>query len=370
MQSYWERETLRHFDIIVVGGGIVGHSAALFYAESHPNARIVILERGFFPEGASTKNAGFACFGSIAELEHDLVSLGAERTVELVLKRYLGLQLLRQTLGDQAIDYREVGGYELCFEAPDLERINFFNDLLETSLGARPYSVVQNNGFGFSGRVHCMIKNALEGTIDTGKMMEALQRKVAQFGVHTFTQSAVTTIEDGPHGKLVCVETASGPVELLAQQVALCTNAFSKDFLPEVDVQPGRGMVLVTKPNPAFHWEGSFHYHDGYHYFRTVDGRLLLGGGRQLDLEGETTTEAGINDRIKAQLLEDIQSFIAPGISFEVDLCWSGTMAFGADKNPIVQRIDDRTVAGIRLGGMGVAIGMGVGKELAGLLAK
>ena len=214
-----------------------------------------------------------------------------------------------------------------------------------------------------------MIKNALEGTIDTGKMMAALQRKVAQLGVHTFTQSAVETIEDGPHGKIVCVETASGPVELLAQQVALCTNAFSKDFLPAADVQPGRGMVLVTKPNPAFHWEGSFHYHDGYHYFRTVDGRLLLGGGRQLDLEGETTTEAGINDRIKAQLLEDIHSFIAPGVPFEVDLCWSGTMAFGVDKNPIVQRVDDRTVAGIRLGGMGVAIGMGVGKELAGLLA-
>ena len=111
MQSYWERETLRHFDLIVVGGGIVGHSTALFYAESHPDARIAILERGLFPEGASTKNAGFACFGSIAELEHDLESLGAERTVELVLKRFSGLQLLRQTLGDQAIDYREVGGY-------------------------------------------------------------------------------------------------------------------------------------------------------------------------------------------------------------------------------------------------------------------
>jgi hypothetical protein len=57
-------------------------------------------------------------------------------------------------------------------------------------------------------------------------------------------------------------------------------------------------------------------------------------------------------------------------VAFEVDLYWSGTMAFGADKNPIVQRIDHRTVAGIRLGGMGLAIGMGVGKELARLLVK
>ncbi|HCP41692.1 MAG TPA: FAD-dependent oxidoreductase, partial [Cryomorphaceae bacterium] len=88
MQSYWERETLRHFDLIVVGGGIVGLSTALFYAESHPNSRIAIMERGLFPEGASTKNAGFACFGSIAELKHDVQSMGAERTIELVQKRF------------------------------------------------------------------------------------------------------------------------------------------------------------------------------------------------------------------------------------------------------------------------------------------
>ncbi len=370
MQSYWERETLRYFDLIVIGGGIVGHSTALFYAKSHPNARIAILERGLFPEGASTKNAGFACFGSIAELEQDLQAMGAERTVKLVLKRYSGLQLLRQMLGDKAIDYREVGGYELCFKAPNQERINFFNDLLEPALGQRPYSVVGNSDFGFSADVQCMIKNTLEGTVDTGKMIGALQRQVGMSGVQTFTQSTVKEIKDGANGKTVHVQTANGPVDLKAEKVALCTNAFSKDFFPEADMQPGRGMVLVTKPNPAFNWEGSFHYNDGYHYFRTVDDRLLLGGGRQLDLESENTTEAGINDYIKAQLLEDMHSFIAPNIEFEVDLCWSGTMAFGADKNPLVQRLDNRTVAGIRLGGMGVAIGMGVGKELAVLLSR
>ena len=164
MQSYWERETLRHFDLIVVGGGIVGLSTGLFYAESHPNARIAILERGLFPEGASTKNAGFACFGSIAELESDLEHLGAERTVELVLKRFSGLQLLRHTFGDQEIDYREVGGYELCFEAPDLERINFFNNLLEPSLGQRPYSVIENGDFGFSDRVKLSLIHISEPT--------------------------------------------------------------------------------------------------------------------------------------------------------------------------------------------------------------
>lgn len=370
MISYWERTALSAFDLVIIGGGIVGNFTALEYARAHPNAKIAVLERGFFPEGASTKNAGFACFGSIAELEHDLETLGAEQTVALVMQRYEGLQKLRSTLGDAAIGYEEVGGFEVCFNTPDLDRIAFFNDLLEPALGARPYSWVSAEGFGFSPKVVGLIKNALEGTIHTGKMMDALQRKVSESGIRYFTQSPVSSIEDGPNGKTVHIQSQHGTVALDAKQVALCTNAFTKDFLPELDLNPGRGMIVLTKPHPAFDWKGSFHYHDGYHYFRSIDGRLLLGGGRQLDLHGETTTEPGINATIEAQLLQDIQDFIAPGIPLEVEQKWSGVMAFGANKQPVVQRIDPHLVAGVRLGGMGVAIGASVGAAVAELLER
>lgn len=368
MLSYWEKTTLRHFDLVVVGGGIVGHFTALFYAQKNPGHRVAILERGLFPSGASTKNAGFACFGSIAELEHDVTSIGEEATAALVMKRYNGLKLLRETLGDEAIDYREVGGYEMCFEAPKQERIDFFNDLLEAHLGSRPYSVQPSEGYGFSTKVTHLIKNALEGTVDTGKMMAALQQKVAQAGVLTFTQSAVEKIESTSEGKTVYIQTADGSVAFFARQVALCTNAFSRKFLAEEELEPGRGLVLVSKPHPAFHWEGSFHYHDGYNYFRTIDGRLLLGGGRHLDKPGETTLVPGINSAIEKALKEDIASLIAPGVAVEIDYLWSGVMAFGSSKQPVIKRIDDHMVAGIRLGGMGVAIGARVGQDLAALI--
>ena len=369
MLSYWEKTTLRHFDLVVVGGGIVGHFTALFYAQKNPGHRVAILERGLFPSGASTKNAGFACFGSISELEHSVASIGEEATAALVMKRYNGLKLLRETLGDEAIDYREVGGYEMCFEPPKQERIDFFNDLLEPHLGKRPYSVQPSEGYGFSTEVTHLIKNALEGTVDTGKMMAALQQKVAQAGVLTFTQSAVEKIESTNEGKTVYIQTADGSVAFFARQVALCTNAFSRKFLAEEELEPGRGLVLVSKPHPAFHWEGSFHYHDGYNYFRTIDGRLLLGGGRHLDKPGETTLESGVNYTIEKALKEDIASLIAPGVAVEIDCMWSGVMAFGSSKQPVIKRIDNHTVAGIRLGGMGVAIGARVGQDLAALIS-
>lgn len=365
MLSYWEKTTLRHFDLVVVGGGIVGHFAALFYAQKNPTHRIAILERGLFPSGASTKNAGFACFGSISELEHDVASIGKEATASLVMKRYNGLKLLRETLGDEAIDYREVGGYEMCFEPPNQERIDFFNDLLEPHLGTPPYAVEASKGYGFSTKVTHLIKNALEGTVDTGKMMAALQQKAAQAGVLTFTQSSVEELENTKEGKVVHIQTPNGPVAFFAREVALCTNAFSRKFLSDEELEPGRGLILISKPHTAFHWEGSFHYHDGYNYFRTIDGRLLLGGGRHLDKTGETTLESGVNSTIEKALKEDIASLIAPGVDVEIDYLWSGVMAFGSNKQPVVKRVDDHMVVGVRLGGMGVAVGAQVGLDLA-----
>ncbi|MGB1113147.1 MAG: FAD-dependent oxidoreductase, partial [Schleiferiaceae bacterium] len=72
-----------------------------------------------------------------------------------------------------------------------------------------------------------------------------------------------------------------------------------------------------------------------------------------------------INSTIEKALKEDIASLIAPGVDVEIDYLWSGVMAFGSNKQPVVKRVDDYMVAGVRLGGMGVAIGAQVGLDLA-----
>src|SRR6185312_8405304 len=66
--SYWERTAfVDHADVIIIGSGIVGLSAALHLKRQRPDLKVTVLERGFLPSGASTKNAGFACFGSLSE---------------------------------------------------------------------------------------------------------------------------------------------------------------------------------------------------------------------------------------------------------------------------------------------------------------
>lgn len=112
--SYWEqRSFLRNIDLLVVGGGIVGLSTAIYAKRSSPKMRVVVVERDVFSAGASTKNAGFACFGSPGEILDDLTHIPEDEVFLTVEKRIQGLTNLRNLLGDKALHFESSGGYEV-----------------------------------------------------------------------------------------------------------------------------------------------------------------------------------------------------------------------------------------------------------------
>jgi glycine/D-amino acid oxidase-like deaminating enzyme len=107
---------------------------------------------------------------------------------------------------------------------------------------------------------------------------------------------------------------------------------------------------------------------EGYYYFRNIDDRILIGGGRNLDFSNEKTMNFGQTDLIQNKLEEILKTIILPTTSFEIDQRWSGIMGVGDKKKPIVKQISNHVFCGIRLGGMGIAIGSLVGRELAALV--
>ena len=148
--SYWEiKSWFTDIDFTIVGSGIVGLNCALALKEKHPKAKIMILEKGVLPQGASTKNAGFACFGSLSEIIDDLKHHSEDEVLELVNKRRNGLEVLRKNLGDLTIDYQQYGGYELFLEndtlwedcSTNLERIN---KMLYPVFNSDVFSVCEN----------------------------------------------------------------------------------------------------------------------------------------------------------------------------------------------------------------------------------
>ncbi|MGO3183035.1 MAG: NAD(P)/FAD-dependent oxidoreductase [Aequorivita sp.] len=367
--SYWEYKTwLSNIDFAVIGSGIVGLNCALSLRKKYPNSKIVVFERGFLPSGASTKNAGFACFGSVSEILDDLKTHSEEEVIQLVKARVEGLKLLRNTLGDKHLDYQENGGYELFTEENTelfescRKNIGYINKLLYPIFNSEVFSEKENQ-FRFKNIQTKLIYSKFEGQIDTGMMMLSLIKKSSEENILILNSSEISSISD--NGNKVSLEINSSQ-EISVEKVFIATNGFAKQFLKE-DIKPARAQVLITKPIENLHIKGTFHLDKGYYYFRNIDNRILLGGGRNLDFQTEETTELELTELIQNKLEQLLKSVILSDQSFEIDQRWSGIMGIGEQKKPIIKSVSRNVFCGVRLGGMGVAIGSSIGKQLSEL---
>ena len=371
--SYWEQKTFfNDVDYIIIGAGIVGYSTALTLRNLLPEAKILILERGNLPSGASSKNAGFACFGSATELYTDLQINSEDEVWNTVKKRWDGLQNLRFLIGDENLKFEKLGSWDLITEkeielyTSTVELIPLFNAKIKEFSGEENvYSIDEKvaGQFGFES-IKTSIYNRLEGQIDTAAMNAAFYKQVVNAGIQVLFGTEAVHLDSNQNG--ASVSTQFG--EINAKSVAICTNGFAAQFIKDEEILPARAQVIITKPIPNLHIQGTFHYDAGYYYFRNIDDRILFGGGRNLDVTGETTTDIETSPEIIEHLKWLLKSVILPNTEFEIDHQWAGIMGVGSSKKPIVKKCTHSIFCGVRLGGMGVAIGSLVGKELAELI--
>lgn len=363
MLSYWETESFLKYDFIIVGSGITGLSTAIELKEKFPGKSVLVLERGLFPTGASTRNAGFACLGSVTELLDDLDNLPPDKVLELYEWRKYGLIKLRKRLGDSSLSYAENGSFELISEEDTaaLDKINLLNSLLKSTSPKPVFSLAndQIHKFGFSKKhVSALIENKGEGELNTGKMMRSLLDLASKNGIEIKTGASVEGYTQLNNKVLVQVmnSMAAEEIPFQAGKLILCTNAFTSALVEGVELKPGRGQVLITGPVKGLKFKGIFHFDKGYYYFREINGRVLIGGGRNLDFEGEKSVEFALNTKIQASLENKLREVILPDTNFEIEQKWSGIMAFGPDKFPAIQQVSPNVFGAFRLGGMGIAL--------------
>lgn len=359
--SIWEQESFyASKDIIIVGAGLMGLWTAWELLQQNPSLRIVILEKNSTPLGASTRNAGFACFGSPTELMSDMETMGINDMLELVEMRYKGIEKIKQHFPDEEIGFEHCGGYECINQDsrfwPALDdRISQLNKLLKDITGHRSIFKYAGNKLPDSGLQHfdTMIENSTEAALHSGKLVQILTQQLLIKGVSILSGFAVKEWYKTNAGFEVLSETHHS---IKGTQLIFCTNAFSNALLDTKPVTPGRGQIIVTSPIPDLPMKGTFHFDEGYYYWRHLGNRILLGGGRNEDFEAENTTDFNGSDLIRNTLVLFLQKHLVASIQYTIDYSWSGIMGFTEDKRPFTGYVKEGAYLAIACNGMGVAL--------------
>lgn len=367
--SYWEKSTyLENIDFLIIGSGIVGLSTAIFLKKKNKNYKVLVIDRGYLPTGASTKNAGFTCFGSPTELFDDIQNMNELTVWDTFSNRYMGLNTLFELVQKDKIAYRECKSWDIISSKKnnDITKdfIEYINQKAYEITGVKEIyheDKLISSKFGFE-EINTSYCNKLEGAIHTGKMIQELYKKAILNDVNVLFGMNAEKLDHSAQENVI--ETQFG--EIKAKNIIIATNGFAKKWIKD-DILPARAQVIITNEIPDLKINGTFHYEKGYYYFRNVGNRVLLGGGRNLDFKGETTEEFGSSEQIHLKLQELLKNVILPKHTYEIEDSWSGIMGVGKSKSPIIKKINNNTAIGVRMGGMGVAIGAQVGKKLADL---
>ena len=369
MLSFWEKDVfLKKYDVIIIGAGFSGLWLAYFLKKYQPKIEIAILEAGTLPTGASTKNAGFSCFGSPSELLENIEVMGIDQAMFWSEKRYKGINMIRQYFGSE-VEFDDCGGTELfkdkiLFEETK-DQLSTLNHSIKSIVGNDNHffldeHIIQNAGFsGFQ----YAIKNSVEGSIHSGKLINIMTETLHAMKVRIFNGVKVQRFDNELDSMKVYAENG---LIFEARHLSITTNAFTKQLLPEVDLYPGRGQVLITEPIEGLNWRGTFHFDKGYYYFRNYRNRILFGGGRNLDFKTENTDEFALTELVQNKLEQLLYENIIPEHkNIRIDQRWSGIMAFDETKTPLSKCLNNRLSLSVRMNGMGVALAPTLSESLA-----
>lgn len=365
--SHWEQTTfLRPADVIVVGAGLTGLQAALGLKQENPSRDVLVVERASVPRGASTRNAGFACFGGPTELLADWEAYGDQDCLSTVRQRYAGIKALEANFGSKGISWHKHGGFEIIDDLETEQRVReklpALNALLEAATGLKEtWKIVPGHNGLFT------LFNPLEAQLHPGMLVQQLVKDCQSAGVRFLFGVEVQEVGQGR------VETTALGT-LRATEVLLTVNAFARTLLPEdfpEAIRPVRNQVLLSKEIAGLPIQGCYHYHEGYVYFRNVGAnRLLIGGARHLAGEASETADFGGNPAIVTQLVDHLKRWYPELQLREEDFPqrWSGIIAQGDGKTPVLRRTEDGVLVAGRLAGMGVALSAALAARAVALL--
>ena len=357
--SIWQAnntQPVREVDFLIVGAGIVGLAAAAFATQA--GRQVVITEMRDLALGASSRNAGFMITGLDTYYHYGIAHYGHAATRELwamsARTHYYWREFARQGGG---VNIAECGSMLLAESEDEASELEQAARMLNADGIEAIFHAKDPLGRGY----YAAVEQPWDAAVQPYELAQAILRVS---GAELIANNEVYAIRQPT---LDVVEVDTRQYRFHARYVLLCTNAYSPFIHPYFvgKVIPTRAQCLVTAPLPEKVIDTCGYSDYGYMYYRmTFDKRLLIGGGRKLHKELESTTVDATSDPVQRHLEQYLRDKF-PDVTAPVERRWAGIMGFSADGLPLVGALPDMPHVGFAVGfhGHGLAFGAGVAER-------
>ena len=357
----------RTFDVAIVGGGVIGASAAHYLGRR--GLRVAIVERGRGPSGASV-----ACDGFVF-----LQSKSVGPTLELAKQSRAMFEGLADEL-EADVEFVSRGGLILARSPAELEFLaERSRALASAGVEAQVLSVSETFDLepGLSRQVVGASYCAADGQVNPLRLVRAFLSSARRSGVEVLNGRPVTAMEPGATGfVLTC-----GEERVTAERIVIAAGAWSKEVGAmlgiDIPVKPRRGQLVVTEPAPPIlarpvmtagylmAKSGGAASDDGVSVEQTEAGSFLLGSTREFVGFETGTTPQGI-----ASILARAASVLPSLRKLSVIRSYAGLRPYCDHGHPIIGPAPDHPNAFVATGheGDGIALAPVTGKLIADLI--
>ncbi len=351
------------FDLVIVGGGIAGLSAAYWLAKSEPSFKIALIEKYRLGDGATGRNAGFITCGSVEHFNRLVENFGKEKALEIWQFSEENLRLLKKEIiegqeGDLLFEH--FGSFSLAStekEFSELKESAALMDNMNIAVEVLERAAIQKRlgAEEFVGG----IKYKNDASIHPLKLLLAIKKKIEKEfpKVEFFENHEVYEISTLGEDRIVKTRARW----FTCPMVVMATNGYSPQIHQyfKNKIFPTRGQILAIGPVERF-MEGPCYANFVLDYFRQLPtGELVIGGFRQLQKDVEVGYSDEITDVIQEALEDFLKKHIPKVKSAKITHRWSGIMGFSADGQPLVGALPtDNQVAflgGFTAHGLGLA---------------